>query len=188
MNIVQVPHPTLRKKAQEVKVVDQKLISFIRDLEKTLKEKRKPRGVGLSAPQVDESLAVFVTLLPQDPEDTVPTMHSFINPRIVQQSDEKTFGEDLERPILEGCLSIPNFYGPVPRHSWVKFEFEVIENDQLKTKTDTFHDFAARVMQHELDHLFGTLFTDYTLQFELPLYSDTSGKLVEIDRKIAEKF
>jgi peptide deformylase len=188
MQIVHVPHQTLRKTAAEVKTVDKQLLTFIGQLEKTLKEKRKPRGVGLSAPQVDESLAVFVTYLPQAEEDTQPTMRNFINPQIVQHSEERTFGDDLEKPILEGCLSIPNLYGPVPRHTWVKFEYQEIEDGKLITKSETFRDFTARVMQHELDHLLGVLFTDYTLQFELPLYSDTSGKLIEIDRKIAEKF
>lgn len=189
MTIIHVPHPHLRQKTHFVSSLDSTVRNFIKDLQETLEKKRNPRGVGLSAPQVEATPSIFVTYLsPNDNEKSDPIMRTFINPQIVKTSTEKTFGEDLKQPILEGCLSIPQIYGPVPRFKWVEFEFQVDENGKLESKQERFEGFTARVMQHEFDHLQGKLFTDYILEFELPLYSDHSGKLKEIDRKIAEKF
>lgn len=187
MQIIQVPHPRLRKTSNPVKEVNTDLLRFLDNLSETLEKKRNPRGVGLSAPQVDNPLSAFVTYL-ENEHDNTPVMRTFINPQIIKSSDEKTLGDDLKKPILEGCLSIPNLYGPVPRWTWVEFEFDEIKDGKLQRSSERFYDFTARVMQHEYDHLHGKLFTDYILEFEFPLYNDASGKLVEIDRTIAEKF
>lgn len=189
MNIIQAPNNHLRTPTRVVTTVDQHVLSFIENLQETLDKKRKPRGVGLSSPQVEGEFSIFVTYLsPEHDEDGYPVMKTFINPQIVKHSPGKTFGDDLEKPILEGCLSIQNMYGPVPRFQWVEFEYQFIEDGKLKSASERFSDFTARVMQHEYDHLHGKLFTDYILEFELPLYDDSSGKLKEIDRKFAEKF
>lgn len=189
MQIIHVPHATLRATTLEVTEINGELLQFISELEETLEKKRHPRGVGLSAPQVDRSIAVFSTLLPQsgNEKDSVE-IRTFINPQLVSHSSSKTFGPDLSNPILEGCLSIPKLYGPVPRFEWVEYEYQWIKNGKLISEKERFDGFNARVMQHEHDHLKGILFTDYITQFELPLYSDESGKLQEIDRKIAKTF
>lgn len=186
MQIIHVPHSTLRQIAQPVTAVTPELRTFIADLEKTLTTQRKPRGVGLSSPQVNESLRVFTTFLPEYDEngsESAPILKTYINPIVVSTSKHKTFGPDLDQPILEGCLSIPHLYGPVPRFEWVEYAFQVIENDVLKTKYATFYDFEARVMQHEYDHLEGILFTDYTQEFDLPLYDDSKGKMQPVKNK-----
>ena len=86
-----------------------------------------------------------------------------------------------KEPYLEGCLSIPKIYGPVLRHQSIKIKFSII-NYQLSIteKTSVFSGFPARVIQHELDHLDGILFTDRSIQQELPIYEEQRGKLVEI--------
>lgn len=189
MTIIHVPNQHLRKKTHEVTELDDKVNLFIEQLKDTLDKKRNPRGVGLSAPQVDNSFSIFVTLLPpENNPEAEPIMRTFVNPQIVKTSAGKTFGENSKEPLLEGCLSIPHIWGPVPRFEWVEMEFQVPKDGQLVNKKEKFVDFTARVMQHELDHLQGILFTDYTLEYELPLYDDSSGKFKEIDRKIAEKF
>ncbi len=189
MNIVQVPHPRLREKTKPVEKIDAQLMQFLHDIAATLEQKRNPRGVGLSAPQVDVHYSAFVTYLPNDdaPEEK-PILRTFINPQIVKTSVQKTFGEDPKQPILEGCLSIQHLYGPVPRFEWVEIEYQVVSYDKLESKKERFDSFAARVMQHEYDHLQGILFTDYILKFELPLYDDRKGKLREISSTIAESF
>ena len=83
-----------------------------------------------------------------------------------------TFGPDKKEPTLEGCLSIPGLYGPIPRWEDIKLEFQEVIEDELRTRTETFTDFAARVVQHEEDHLNGVLFVDYTEKFDLPLYKE----------------
>jgi peptide deformylase len=99
-------------------------------------------------------------------------------------------GTENDTP-LEGCLSIPGIWGPVPRYSWIEIGFETPEKGTLVTKKQRFEAFPARLVQHELDHLDGILFTDYSLKYDLPLYTDnpTTGKLDEIeDRSIFEIF
>ena len=179
MKIVSVPHPALRKIAQPITKLDGQMITMIAELEDTLRNKRNPRGVGLSAPQVDQSWTVF-TMFELDGEDESQNIITVINPQIVGHSQQKTFGPNLDKPILEGCLSIPNLYGPVPRFEWIELEYQVIANQQLVAKKARFSAFAARVVQHEYDHLQGVLFTDYIKELGLPLYEDEKGSLTEI--------
>lgn len=189
--IITVPHKTLRQQAKEIIRLDENLVNFVAELEDTLLKKDNPKGVGLSAPQINESLRVFSTLLKSSQPTThnsQPIIRTFINPEITSTSEQKTFGEDLENPILEGCLSIPYLYGPVPRWESIAFSFQVIEDGKLVRREETFQGFTARVMQHEYDHLEGILFTDYILKYDLPLYEDKSGKMKKIKNTVAKKF
>lgn len=183
----------------EVQSRDKKVLEFIKNLEETLLKKKNPPGVGLSAPQVGKSWRIFSTLLPKDK----PVLQTYINPTIVSASKKLTLGNEKlkaisyklkadREPILEGCLSIPGIYGPVYRHEWVKLEYQLLNAKSskqnalsvkpyaLSKKVSTFSGFPARVLQHELDHLDGILFTDRALQQKLPLYEDRRGKLTEI--------
>lgn len=181
MKIITVPHPTLRKKAQPIKTVDKRLIRLVDELQATLSATRNPQGVGLAAPQIDKLERMFAASLPE-----IGGMNVYINPVVTAHSKELTFGPDEKDPYLEGCLSIPFIYGPVPRFEWIELEFAVIEDEQLVTYGQRFGDFAARVMQHELDHLDGILFTDYSLQYDLPIYQgkSRSSKMEEVDKSI----
>lgn len=190
-SIITVPHPTLRQIAQPVTTVDEELLNHLHDLAEVLQKKDNPKGVGLSAPQLDKSWRTFATLLDADTSERSadhPVLRLFINPEIVSTSAKKTFGDNPAEPILEGCLSIPALYGPVPRFEWIEFKFQTLHDDKLVTSYETFYGFPARVMQHEYDHLEGKLFTDYTLEYDLPLYEDTHGKMKRIKSSIAKKF
>ncbi len=188
MKIVSIPHPTLRKIAATITRVDKKLLQFIDELDKTLAQKDNPRGVGLAAPQVDTSLRIFATFLhPNDNESLPPKMRTFINPSIVEYSQTLVYGSHPDEPRLEGCLSIPGIYGPVPRAAWVMLEFDEVYGDELRRKQERFSDFAARVVQHESDHLDGVLFIDHTLREGLPLYKENRRKeLVELAPELIE--
>lgn len=180
MQVIHVPHPTLRQVALPVTAVTHELVDFIAQLEKTLVGHRNPRGVGLSSPQVNNGWRIFSTYLSEYDEhdrELPPQIKTFINPEAISSSKEKTLGPDLRQPILEGCLSIPHLYGPVPRHEWIEYKYQVLEDGHLVTKYATFYDFEARVMQHEYDHLEGILFTDYIKEYDLPLYDDARGKM-----------
>ncbi len=181
MKIVTLPHPSLRATAQPVTAVDKQLLKFIQDLQNTLRQAINPQGVGLAATQVNAKKRIFATLLNHQ-------LRAFINPEIVDRDDKKTLGPKTDDPYLEGCLSIPGIYGPVPRYGWVKMTFQKIVDGHLITQTETFDDFAARVVQHELDHLNGVLFIDYTKQFDLPLYQEDkkTKKLNPIEPSIVE--
>ena len=194
--IITVPHQTLRLQAKEIIRFDENLVKFVSELENTLLQKDNPKGVGLSAPQIDQSLRVFSTLLepsldnkrPDRSKGYKPQLRTFINPTIISTSDQKTFGDDLENPILEGCLSIPLLYGPVPRWESITYSFQIIKDGKLEKQEETYSGFAARVMQHEYDHLEGILFTDYILEYDLPLYEDNNGKMKKIKNSVAKKF
>ncbi|GIK83443.1 MAG: peptide deformylase 2 [Patescibacteria group bacterium] len=179
--IIEIPHETLRKVAKPVTIVDKKLVSLVADLQETLHKKRNPRGVGLAAPQINTALRLFCL--------NVSALQSYINPRIVKTSKNKTFGPDPEDPIMEGCLSMPELYGPVPRWEWIDAEFQILENGKLVNQSARFEAFEARVFQHELDHLDGILFTDYALEFDLPVYKEyMKDKFQEVDHELLKLF
>lgn len=179
--IIEIPHKTLREVSKTVERVDKKFISFVSQLEETLDKKRNPRGVGLAAPQVDTTLRVFCI--------NISGVTTYINPRIAKTSKKTTFGPDVEDPIMEGCLSMPDLYGPVPRWEWIDAEFQVLEDGKLIDKQVRMQDFQARVFQHELDHLNGILFTDYAIKYNLPVYKEyKKNKFEEIDHELLKLF
>lgn len=190
MKIITIPHATLRQVAQPVSTVDKKFLQFIDELGTTLLKKDNPKGVGLAAPQVDESWRVFTTLLPVSGKrgEGEPVLRVFINPTVTDASEELTFGENPEEPILEGCLSIPEIYGPVPRHQWIEFEFQELVGTELQTGRERFSAYAARVMQHEYDHLDGRLFIDYSAELDLPLYKERGKKMDEMSSEMVKAF
>jgi peptide deformylase len=188
MKIVTIPHPALRLKAQPVTDFGEDLQSFVQQMQTTLQKTTNPRGVGLAANQVDTPWRVFLTDIKDD--NQAPTQPKiFINPRMVKHSQEHTFGPDPDNPRLEGCLSMPLIYGAVPRFEWVEVEFQAFKDGQVAEQQERFDGFHARVVQHELDHLDGILFTDYSLELDLPVYREEGKELIEItDRRALELY
>jgi len=187
MQIITVPHQTLRSQAKPVKGVDKKLIKFIENLKTTLANARNPRGAGLAAPQVNKLWRIFTTQLHLDHQ---PPLRYFINPIITRHSRKLLLGETASSKEVreEGCLSIPKLYGPVPRWQWIELEYWQVVNGTLVKHEEKFSNFFARVIQHETDHLNGVLFTDYSLQYDLPVYrEDKQGQWREIDKSELEK-
>ena len=110
-------------------------------------------GVGLAAPQVYESLSLFIVASHPNPRyPRAPEMEptAMINPEILWASDEKETG-------WEGCLSIPGLRGLVPRHLRIGVRY-VTRNGEVRE--EEYADFLARVFQHELDHVQGIVFID----------------------------
>ena len=179
MKIIEVPNPKLRQVSKPIEELTPQLLKFIEDLETALRNKTDPEGVGLSAPQVGQNIRLFSTYLGDDNSRTIRT---YINPQITRTSERMTLGPNPKKPFLEGCLSIPLIYAPVERHHWIKLKFSQIDpkNGQLFTRTKRFESFPARVIQHELDHLDGILFTDHTTKQGLPIYKEGGEKLIEI--------
>lgn len=132
----------LRKKSAEVKKIDKSLLKFIKEMEKAMK---KEKGVGLAAPQVGENIRVILVLL--DNKILVP----MINPEITGHCDDMEFGE-------EGCLSLPGQWGQVKRYKEITVRYLDTKGEGRTLKLEGFN---ARVVQHEVDHLEGILFTDY---------------------------
>jgi peptide deformylase len=108
-------------------------------------------GVGLAAPQIGQSIRLLVAELKPDKESGEKGFKvALCNPEIVKSSDEM-FSD------FEGCLSIPGWIGEVPRHVSVVVKAQSTEGKEMRIKAN---DYYARVLQHEIDHLNGVLFTD----------------------------
>jgi peptide deformylase len=192
MKIVFAPHESLRQKAEKITHIDKKLHTFIEDISSTLINNER-KGVGLAAPQVNNKRSMFITYLAPGNarnEDADRELQVYLNPRIVKSPSQKELGGTEKSRPLEGCLSIPKIYGPVPRYPWVEIEYDYIQGDKLVTNSKRFEGFPARLAQHEMDHLDGILFTDYSLELDLPIYQEnTKGDLVELEeRTIIEMF
>jgi|GEM_PF-886862 peptide deformylase len=166
--ILQVPHDALRQVAD--KITDfhsEETQSQINSLTDTIKSAKEPEGVGLAFPQIGINLRGFVTYLPAKPGLPAKTK-LYLNPQIIDQDDKTTLGgRTPDRPTLEGCLSIPWLYGPVYRSKKIKISAHDEHGVEFQK---TLSSFRARLFLHELDHLEGVLFTDYTTRDSLPLF------------------
>ncbi len=152
--IITPQNPVLRKKAHKVtKFDDPKLQTLIDDMVETLLD---APGVGLAAPQVAVSQRVIVVRLPDDEQskeeygDDAGVLYEVVNPEIIRVSREMVDG-------VEACLSIPGYFGKVPRHAAVTVRGQDRQGKMIRIKA---RDWLARVFQHEIDHLDGILFID----------------------------
>ncbi len=149
--ILHLGHPTLRRTAPIVtELYSPQIQTLIDDLLSTL---RSANGVGIAAPQIDESLQIMVIASRPTPRyPNAPTMEpiALINPRILDRSTEMEKG-------WEGCLSVPEYRGFVPRSKFITVEYT---NRHGLTQQATFTDFVARIFQHEYDHFLGLVFLD----------------------------
>jgi peptide deformylase len=149
--IAQLGHPVLRTTASAVvlpatdatrRLVDDMLATLI-----------DAGGVGIAAPQVYEPVAIFIVASrpnPRYPDAPVMEPEVVINPEIVHRSDEVVKG-------WEGCLSIPGIRGEVSRHRSIRARYQTAAGLLVERE---FHDFVARIFQHEEDHLRGIVFLD----------------------------
>jgi peptide deformylase len=149
--ILQLGNPTLRQLARPVEdLQDPALQRLIDELIETL---TASGGVGIAAPQVGLSLRlVIVASHPTPRYPYAPEMPPLplLNPQIVSHSNEVEKG-------WEGCLSVPGVRGLVPRALSVTVDYLDRQGTQQQ---QTFHDFVARIFQHEYDHLQGLVFID----------------------------
>lgn len=148
--IARMGHPVLRKTAKAVEPSElgkAPLQQLIDDMLDTLADSR---GAGLAAPQVHEDLRLFVAMLLSSDGRRELEVVTFVNPEITVVGKETS--EDWE-----GCLSIPDIRALVPRARRIRIKG--LDREGRRMEFDL-RDYAARVMQHEYDHLDGVLFLD----------------------------
>ena len=145
MQIVPYPHPALSCKSIEVKQIDN---SLRKTVAKMFDLMYAAKGIGLAANQVGLPFRFFLVNLAGRPGEADEEF-VFINPEIVRRKGQ-VVGE-------EGCLSLPGLYGDVRRAEEVVIEAFDLNGEGFEMKLD---DLAARVVQHETDHLDGIMFTD----------------------------
>jgi len=155
-------HPVLRAKARAIEHADIKGAVVQRLIDDMMETMEEYRGVGLAAPQVHEAARLFVAVLTQGEDEESGEPIVFINPEIIRATQDEV--EDWE-----GCLSIPEVRGRVPRAREVKVRAYDRKGDRVELQA---HDFAARVIQHETDHLDGVLFLDRMRSFETLTFLD----------------
>ena len=134
--------PILRKKSRKVEVIDEDLHRLIDDMYETMYE---AQGVGLAAVQIGKLKRLIVI------DDYEGTKIVLINPERV--------AEEGSSEALEGCLSVPERVGKVKRFEKIKIKYTDRDGEE---KTLEAEDFLARIIQHEMDHLEGILYTDLT--------------------------
>lgn len=164
-SIVQTGDPVLREAAKPVakkEIGSRKIAGVIARMKELLK--KEDFGVAIAAPQIGESLRIFViagkafkkSVEDEETGDAATADMVFINPEIVRLS-KKT------REMTEGCLSVRNYYGSVIRH-----EKASIQALNEKGELFTYHGsgLVGHIFQHEVDHLEGILYTDKTVSLE----------------------
>jgi peptide deformylase len=149
LKVARMGHPVLRRRARPLDKSDIRnpvVQKFIDDMIETMYEYH---GVGLAAPQVHEGLRLFVAMLDDEPGDESEAL-VVINPEITPNSAAMEEG-------WEGCLSIPDIRGLVPRHTEITVKALDRNGKAMELRL---RGFPARVAQHETDHLDGVLFFD----------------------------
>lgn len=144
-------HPVLREMGADITPDYPKLRELIENMWETMYHSE---GIGLAAPQIGLAIRLFV--IDADPmADSFPECKGFkrvfINAHIVESSPEKL-------TETEGCLSIPGIHEDVVRPESITIEYV---NEQFEPQREVFTGFAARVIQHEYDHIDGVLFIDH---------------------------
>lgn len=181
-SIVAIGDPVLKTKAKNIPadLPTAELKQLIADMYETM---YSANGVGLAAPQVGKAVRLFVMdsgpMVELDEEDLAeleegevpetPVKRAFINPQMVSETGE-------EWGFEEGCLSIPGVRELVTRHADIVIRYE---DENRQVHEEAFSGMAARVIQHEYDHLEGILFTDKLSAFKKQLLK---GKLARISK------
>lgn len=174
--IVAYGDPVLRKKAQDIKADYPNLTALIDDMFETM---YAASGIGLAAPQIGKSIRLFIVdATPFEDDDDLSEADRmllsqfkkvFINAQIVQErGDEWVFNE--------GCLSIPDVREDVFRKDEITIKYW---DTDFKEHEEVFSGIAARIIQHEYDHIEGILFTDHLSALKKRMIK---GKLTQISK------
>lgn len=160
--IVTYPFPILKETAKPVTSFDEELEKLVADMADTMYE---APGVGLAAPQINVPLQLCVIDI--SPKDAPNELIVLANPKII-----KGEGKEVEE---EGCLSVRDYSTGVPRFTKIWVEAQDIKGNPLSFEAEGFY---ARVIQHELDHLNGTLFIDRISSLKRGLYKKKVKKML----------
>ncbi len=144
--ILTVPDPILKLVSKPVDAVTDETRKLMDDMLETM---YAAPGIGLAAVQIGEPVRVIVMDLAREDEPKAPRY--FVNPEILESNDELQAYE-------EGCLSVPDYYDEVERPKRVKLRYLNYQGEQIEEWAEGMY---AVCIQHEMDHLQGTLFIDH---------------------------
>lgn len=174
-DIITVPNLALRMRSQKVGLITEDIKRVIKRMEAATIDWEQSRehevGVALAAPQIDKLLKIIVVRNNFDNKDD-HAFTVFINPVITKY--EGAIEEDFE-----GCLSVKDIYGKVPRHNKVRVKAIGLNGREFRV---TAEGFLARIFQHEIDHLHGKLFIDHIKNNKEAFFRlMPDGKLQQLD-------
>ena len=170
MEIVHYPHPALRWKSADVRRIDGALRATVREMFALMYQ---ANGIGLAANQVALPFRFFIANLTG--EDSQPDEELvFINPQIIK----RTGGTEVAE---EGCLSLPGLYADVKRTAKITVEAFDLDGQLFGAELD---ELAARVVQHEIDHLDGVVFID---RLEESVREEVLPKVADFETAYARK-
>jgi len=153
-DIIVLPNPHLREKSQKVGIITDEIRQIVEDMEAATVNWDESRdhevGVALAAVQIDRLYKIIVVRNNFDDKND-HTFTVFINPEITKREGEVVSD-------FEGCLSVPDIYGKVPRYKKVKVKALGLDGKEFRV---TAEDFLARIFQHEVDHTNGIVFIDH---------------------------
>ena len=165
--------PVLTKRAEDIDSSYPDLKELIEDMYATM---HKASGIGLAAPQIGKPIRLFVvdaSPIADDEEEEKAYLKDFkrvfINAEILEESED-------EWKFEEGCLSIPGIRENVERPETIKMRYE---DEKFETHIEEFSGIAARIIQHEYDHIEGVLFIDHLSAFKRSLLK---GKLINMTK------
>ncbi len=144
LKILRYPDTRLAKPSEPVEVFDDELKKLVADMGETMYD---APGIGLAAPQVNVHRRIVVI----DTSENKDKLIALINPEIIKVSEEKKVYE-------EGCLSLPRIYENVERPAQVTVRAQDVDGNWFEIEGDGL---LAVCLQHEIDHLKGTVFADY---------------------------
>lgn len=153
-NIITLPNEHLREKSAKIREIDADVLELVKDMTDAALdwEASRPHEISAALAAVQIDALQRVVIIRSDFEDKENNdFTTLINPEIVKY--EGTVVEDYE-----GCLSVKDIYGRVPRHSKIRVKAMNIDGEEVRFKADGF---LARVIQHEIDHTNGIVFIDH---------------------------
>lgn len=160
LKVARMGHPVLRAKARRLEKADLKSPAVQQLIDDMIDTMAEYRGIGLAAPQVHEELRLFVAAV--DPFEGDGEAEDDAEPIAIVNPEITAVGGDVVED-WEGCLSIPDIRGRVPRAVEIMLRALDRRGDRIEVRV---HGFTARVIQHEADHLDGVLFLDRMRSFE----------------------
>jgi len=166
LKVARMGHPILRGKARPLDKSDFKSASVQKLIDDMIDTMIEYHGVGLAAPQVHEGLRIFIAAI--DPQEDAAEADSDPEPLAIINPEISVVGKEIVED-WEGCLSIPDIRGRVPRAREIRLRAYDRNGDRIELRA---HDFSARVLQHETDHLDGVLFFDRMRSFETLTFLD----------------
>ncbi|HXH27334.1 MAG TPA: peptide deformylase [Candidatus Acidoferrum sp.] len=173
-DIITLPNPHLRERSKRITAITpevKKLIAHMEAVTLDWEEHREHElGVALAAIQIDELQRAIIIRNDFDDKDD-RSFFALLNPEVVKKEGKISYDH-------EGCLSVANLYGLVPRFSKVRIKAMGLDGQEIRIKAEGF---LARVLQHEIDHTNGILFIDHIKDDDAFFSLTADGELKKLD-------